>query len=334
MNTPYDPKITPWQIREHDFPRHGAAAKLSFLIRYALLAPSSHSTQPWKFSLGPNRVQVFVDKTRWLRVADQDQRELHVSVGCALENLLIAAEHFGYGHQTVYFPKHENDDLIAEVTLTPQDQPSPYRDKDLFDALTYRHTNRQTYEEQPIPQADLRCLEECCVEEDIQLHTTSDIETKRRVDELIVHADALQFADPAWREELGHWIGQGAFGTSWLMSKMGRLAVTYLNMGKSTARKDSELLMSSPVLAVLCSKKNDRASQVKVGQVLERIWLRATDLGIQLQPMNQILQIPDFKEEVTRLIPLPGFPQLTFRLGYAEPDKEHTPRRPLEEVLI
>lgn len=234
----------------------------------------------------------------------------------------------------VYFPRPGNDDLIAEITLNPHGQPSPYRDQDLFEALPYRHTNRQTYEEQPIPQVDLQRLEECCAEEDIQLHITSDREIKCRVDELIVHTDALQFADPAWREELGYWIGQGAFGTSWLMSKMGRLAVTYLNMGKNTARKDSELFMSSPVLAVLCSKENDRESQVKVGQVLERIWLTATASGIQLQPMNQILQIPELKEEAIRLIPLPGLPQLTFQLGYAEPEKEHTPRRSLEEVLI
>ena len=50
--------------------------------------------------------------------------------------------------------------------------------------------------------------------------------------------------------------------------------------------------------------------------------------------MNQILQIPELKEGVIKLVPLPGLPQLTFRLGYAEPEKEHTPRRPLAEVLI
>lgn len=38
MNTSYDPKSTPWQIREHDFPHKGAIAKLSFLIKYTLLS--------------------------------------------------------------------------------------------------------------------------------------------------------------------------------------------------------------------------------------------------------------------------------------------------------
>ena len=108
-----------------------------------------------------------------------------------------------------------------------------------------------------------------------------------------------------------------------------------MNIGKGQARKDSEVLMSAPVLAAISSKTNDRESQVKVGQVFERICLAATILGIHVHPMSQILEISELKKEVEKLIPKPDvFPQHTFRLGYAEPEKEHTPRRPLDEVLV
>ena len=70
--------------------------KLSFLVRYALLAPSTRNTQPWKFVVGRDSVEMHLDITRWQRVADADQREMFISLGCALENLLIAATHFGY----------------------------------------------------------------------------------------------------------------------------------------------------------------------------------------------------------------------------------------------
>ena len=59
-------------------------------------------------------------------------------------------------------------------------------------------------------------------------------------------------------EELGYWIGQGVFGTPWLLAKIGQLAVTYMNIGRGQAKKDSEVLMSAPVLAVLSSEVNDR----------------------------------------------------------------------------
>jgi hypothetical protein len=80
---------------------------------------------------------------------------------------------------------------------------------------------------------------------------------------------------------------------------------------------------------------NNRESQVKVGQVFERVCLAATILGIRVHPMSQILQIPELKIEVGELIPKSDvFPQHTFRLGYAELEKEHTPRRQLDEVLV
>ena len=164
---------------------------------------------------------------------------------------------------------------------------------------------------------------------------TDDLETKRKVDELIIRGDATQFSDPAFREELGYWIGQGVFGAPWLIAKIEQLAVTYMNMSKGQAKKDSEVLMSAPILAAISSEVNDRESQVKVGQVFERVCLAATILGICVQPMSQILEIPELKTEVGKLIPKSDvFPQHTFRLGYAEPEKEHTPRRPLEEVLV
>jgi len=79
----------------------------------------------------------------------------------------------------------------------------------------------------------------------------------------------------------------------------------------------------------------DRESQVKVGQVFERICLTATILGISVHPMSQIVQIAELKTEVGKLIPKPDVvPQHTFRLGYAEQEKEHTPRRPLDEILV
>ena len=93
--------------------------------------------------------------------------------------------------------------------------------------------------------------------------------------------------------------------------------------------------MVPKVLAAISSGANDRSSQVRVGQVYERLCLTAAALGIHVHPMSQVLEFPELKAEVVKLIPTPDlFPQHTFRLGYAEPEKEHTPRRPVEEALV
>jgi hypothetical protein len=92
--------------------------------------------------------------------------------------------------------------------------------------------------------------------------------------------------------------------------------------------------MSSPILGLISSTINDRESQVKAGQLYERVALLAASVGIWTQPMSQILQVPELKEEVARLIPESGLtPIHPFRMGYASPEEEHTPRRQVDEVI-
>jgi len=327
---------SPWSIGEKDFPTGGnIEEKLKFLLRYAILAPSSHNTQPWKFSLENKTVKIFPDRDRWLKVADGNKRELQISIGCTLENLIIAAEHFGFRCEVAYLPESEKKDPAISVTFNrPNLRPSPISEG-LFEAIRKRGTNHNVYDGKSIGEKDLEKLRSISKENGIQLHLTEDQGIKRRVDSLMVKGDAIQFSDPEWREELGYWMGQGVFGTSWLTSKMSQLAVTYLNMGKSTAKKDSELLMSAPILGVISSGSDEREARIKAGRTFERLALTAANLNVSLHPMSQILEIPDLKSEVAKLIPVADvYPQQTFRLGYAEPEREHTPRRPLEEVLV
>lgn len=334
--TTFDPKTTPWRLDERDFPVRGTEREqLAFLLRYAVLAPSSHNTQPWRFRIAGSELLVSGDRDRWLKVADRDRRELFISLGCALENLLVAAEHFGFGTDVTYDPSGGRDLLAAVVRLVPGGPPSGLRGEDLFRAIGVRHTNHRTYAARALPPQVTARLRACCVPgEGVALFLTGDPEIKRRVHGLVVHADAVQFADPAWRKELGYWIGQGAFGAPWLVAKVSQLAVTHLDLGQKTARADSQALLSAPLVGVISSTRNDREAQVRAGQLFERICLTATHLGVALQPMSQIVQLADAKAALASLLPGDlGSPQQPFRLGYAEPEKEHTPRRRLEEVL-
>ena len=98
MTAKYNLRVTPWKIRESDFSSMTSfEEKVKFLLKYAVLAPSSHNTQPWKFAIKDERIKVSADLTCALKVADPDERELFISVGCALTNLTIAAKRFGYG---------------------------------------------------------------------------------------------------------------------------------------------------------------------------------------------------------------------------------------------
>ena len=70
------------------------------MIAHAVRAPSGHNTQPWLFTVGSDHITISPDPGRRLPVVDPDDRELFISLGCAAENLRIAANHYGYATTT------------------------------------------------------------------------------------------------------------------------------------------------------------------------------------------------------------------------------------------
>lgn len=332
----------PWVVDDDHFPVAGSAEEQRMaLLQWAILAPSSHNAQPWRFAVDGTRIHVFADPSRWLRVADADRREFFVSIGCAMENLHVAAAHFGFATETFYAPdlseeSAEASDIfrVATVHVDRKRLASGSRAA-LFDAITKRKTNHEPFEEHDVAAEDLLALKEQVDEKDIRLWMAEDEDTHAAVQSMTARANAMQFVDREWREELAEWIGKGAFGTPWLFSKIGQLAMTYLDLSDATTAKDRQRIASAPVFAVLVAEEDTPRVHVRAGQVLERIWLAATQRGVQIQPMNQILQIPELKEEVRQLLPDAGMhPQITFRMGYGAPERRRQPRRSVDAVLV
>ena len=65
------------------------------LVRYATLAANSHNTQPWRFALDGSTIVIQPDLSRRTPAVDPDDHHLWVSLGCAAENLVLAAAAFG-----------------------------------------------------------------------------------------------------------------------------------------------------------------------------------------------------------------------------------------------
>lgn len=89
------------------------------LIKKAVLAPSSHNTQPWFFLISNTTIDLLADRTRALPINDPDDRELTISSGCALMNLCIAATGYGYCPQVETLHGSKEPDLLARVTIMP-----------------------------------------------------------------------------------------------------------------------------------------------------------------------------------------------------------------------
>jgi nitroreductase len=326
-----------WEVLERDFPETSPIeTQLRFLLRYAILAPSVKNSQPWAFSVQGNRVHMMADLRRGQPVTDPNQRELYISLGCALENLLVAAEHFGFRHGVTYFPHQGHHELAATVVFAPGGVPSHARSGATLNAILRRHNDNSVFRTAPVPeQLRLRLLA-CCVEPDLRVHLTDDRHFRRWIDALTLEADRVEFADPAFRKELGYWIGQGVFGTPPLMARLGRLAMSRMNLGEPVARQDHEMVESAALLGLITAESDSHLAHVRAGQLFERLWLTAGALGLSVHPMSQTMRRPELRTAVGELLPAPGWiPQHLFRVGFSSRDDElHTPRRPVEDVLL
>ena len=321
-----------WELVDDEFPSSGTVEEQArFLLRYAILAPSSHNSQPWEFAIDDERIEIHAVEDRWLDVADTDKRELYVSLGCAIENLCLAAEHFDLGYRIDY---RDDATPVAEVTLTPDSEPPSDRPSGLFDEITERHTNHQLFEDRPLPDGLEDRLQDCVRGSDVTLSLVDDPALLESIAELQAEADRRQMENPAYRKELGYWVGIGALGASWLTARIGQAVVSHLNIGGREARKNSKLIQSAPVVGILSTSSDERTARVKTGQAFERLALAATGEGIAVHPMSQILERPEMREELAGLLPGDdAFPQHLFRLGYPEETQGHTPRWPLETFL-
>lgn len=325
--------IDGWPVAEAPLPPD----PLLRLAYFARLAPSSHNTQPWKFLLGRNEIDVLSDESRWLRVADRSRRELHISIGCALELLRIAADYAGFGSRTGYFPLPGNETLVARLQLKLAGPKREFAAAGLLEHAVTRRTSHQPFDPGHAVSEDARkALYSCFEEEGISLHfLPAEKRALQWLSELELEADRALFADPAYREELSRWIGEGLLGTPWLVSKLAQFAVGHLPVGERIARGDATRVTSAPLVALLSSRNDTPVDHVRTGAAYMRVALMAEGRGLRVQPVSQALEVEGTRAEVGKLFALhERCAQHLFRIGHASPETGTHRRRPLEQMIL
>ena len=330
---PREPRrVDGWYVADDKFP----ADPLARLAYYARLAPSTHNSQPWKFVAEDSAIDVFADHERWLRVSDADQRELHISLGCAIEAMRIAADYAGFGTEVRYFPVERDPTLVARLAVTFG---GPKRDAaatDLLKPMVTRHTSHRLFDPaRLVSDPDRKRLYSCFQVGDVSLHFLYERPALARLSEIEMQADALLFSRPEYREELAQRVGEGTLGTSWLMSKLGQLAVGHLPVAARMTHGDAARLVSAPLVALLTTRNDRRVDQLQAGEAYLRIALVAETKDIRAQPVSQVLETAQTRAEVAKVFGLgERVAQHLFRLGHAAADSRRPPRRPLQEIFI
>jgi hypothetical protein len=324
------------ELSVQEFPRiFPIQEQLRFLLRYAILAPSTRNSQPWRFAVEGSQVVVRADLSRAQPVADDDRRELYLSVGCAIENLLVAAEQFGFRYSIAYFPCDPDERVAARIAFLRGGHRSAERCALSLRTILTRRTAHGRFAEQPVSDDDMAALRRCITEGELELSLMVDPERRRAIEDLHLTAHEAALADPAFRHELADWVGEGAFGTPWPLRRIGKAAIGSELVAHQLAKLDAISVRSAPLLALISSREDDRPSQVMSGQLLERLWLTAVARRLGLQPLSAALEAPKLRLELSRMMDarLPWAQQLV-RIGHPRGGRAHpTPRWPLDDVI-
>ncbi len=334
--------LAAWNVREEDFPSKGTLFdQLKFLLNYAVLAPSGPNTQPWKFSIKGNVVSLIADSARSLPSIDPSDRTLYISHGCLLTNILLAAEHFGFGYSVKCMPDGLSGDRTAAVQFI--NEAVKPRFPDLFQEITKRHTNRKKYEDRAIDEESLQRLKDCVNKDGFRLDIITDTEGKKEMSDLLARAQKIQLGNKAFRKELAQWVRPNnseskdglpgySFGYSDFESFFGSFIFGTFDMSSSRARIETAYMNDSPAVAVLSTESDDKMAWIKTGVLFETLFLAATNLGVRFDLFSQPTAILELRQEMAKILDA-KYPQILIRMGYATAAK-HTPRRPVEEVLI
>ncbi len=314
------------------------AASLEALLSAAVAAPSIHNTQPWRFGMDPatGLLQVRVTRQRSLPLADPVRRAQHLSVGAAVFNLRVAAEHLGWEPVVRLLPDPADPDLLATVRLTG---PLPDRtwSPTLYTAIGRRHTSRLPFTGRPVPEPVVADMVKGAQDEGGHLLVPGIVGTRRLLF-LTSAAEQRNAADRTRTAESRAWVtapGASPYGipASALGARdtAGRMPMRDFTGPLPTPHLPAVSFERHAQVALLWTANDRQEDWLRAGQALEHTLLVATAHGVRTSMLHQAMEWPDLREALLAAERLEGHPQILIRFGYG-PDGVRTPRVPGHRV--
>jgi hypothetical protein len=338
------------------------------LVRAGILAANPHNTQPWLFQVGASRIELFADTRRNLGAFDPYLREMHIGLGCALENMRRTARVQGYEVTVIQHPGP-----LAAAAASPRPQPvatlelSPGRPRpdQLVDAIPRRHTDRGAYAAgRPVPGEMLEGMWAAFQDDiDVRLFLFSAPDERKRFGELVLAATDSIITDPEMVAASDRWfrhrwmdVQRRRDGLTLDAAGLGPFVTTMAKLlppasGETTHRywRDATRDVQIPTTALfgLIAVRDlyDRPQALRAGQRWQRLHLMATVRGVAMQPINQPVEMVDREREqgkapraAAALAALTGEagwkPTFAFRAGLPTRPPTPSPRRPVEAVVL
>lgn len=322
---------------------NGAAPILAGHARYlagvAGRAPSLHNTQPWRFTLSGDAIELRADASRQLSV-DPDGREMLISCGAALYGLRLAVRSLGYLPEVEILPGPAERRPLARVRLGPV-APITAGERKMLAAVPHRHTHRGPFEAGPLPAGLFARLRDDARAEGAVLTEVEPEPALRRLIAVAAAAGRRQDGDPRSRAETSRWShevtspARDGVPAHAFPAEPGRAPVRLpqrdfdLGRGLGLSPADGP---PPPVTAVLFTRGDGERDWLQAGQALHRLALRAAAEWVFARLNTQPLEDPLTRTMIRDALELPGAPQMLLALGVSR-TAHPTARRPAADLI-
>lgn len=314
------------------------------ILYYASLAPSGHNSQPWFVRMiGSTRWIIGSDRDRWLPEVDESNREVMLSLGAFIENLVQAANALGYAVETSVTAKDGFDPEVVLINISK----SKAVDIPLQRIIT-RRTVKSNMLQGELKSSDVNDLKK---EAKGRLYyfpagtTHSGYMAKEAVNNFII-----QFNNEKAVAEAANWTrlkdeeikkyrdgltpegmeitGLTGFYVRNFMSKKDVMGKTFREKGIGKIEKQ---VREGAGWLVITSEGNSVKDLIETGRRFQRMALKAREKMIAIHPMTQALEERQGLKNIRENHSDTMVPQFMLRVGYLSqyPDPVSL-RRPVE----
>lgn len=303
-------------------PTSSVTARLDWYAATARWAPSKHNSQPWRFVVTDDALEVWADPSRSLVETDAHRRELVLSCGAAMHLAGVAARAHGVAPLIVLFPDGPGGCVARLVERGPW-QVTP-ADRALLLAVPRRRTDRGPLDALGLAPALAFELQDVAEALGCELRLVASPWARATLAELVARADRLLVRARGPERELSAWLrapgdlrGDGV-PSDHTRGPAASYRAEYVQRDfstRSSTPSQDRPGADRPLLAVLCTATDGTHDHARAGAALIAVLLHATVAGANASFLNQPVEHPEMRQVLREQLQLDGHPQLVLRLG-------------------
>jgi nitroreductase len=312
-----------------------ASGALAAAADAARFAPSIHNTQPWRWIVRGDRLELHAVPDRQLREQDPDGRLMVLSCGTALHHALVALAAEGW----TYAVERSGGQPLAVIHAERHEPADPHAMRRM-QLLRVRHTDRRVVSDEPVAPGVRQALADAAHRGGARLHILRRDEVLQLA-VMIEHSGEAEQHDERMRAETAAWVGgDRPEGTGLpdavIPAELPLTTVAERDFGVSGTLQAGGGHDNAAAYAVLYGDGDEPTDWLRAGEALSQLWLSATEHGAAVLPLSSPVELDFTRQALRRMLAETGYPYLVLRLGTSDPDHAgppHTPRLPADQVI-